>query len=133
MHLLLQTVKLHLLLHPTLPPGHFHETITVPLPAPGKGEDGKMNKEKDKSHLCIGDRVEIAARIGCAKTTVSREVKGHYSVVLESDENGQMGMRTFSWTNNLLIMTACKTDEEKEFYIRACIENHYLFSLTRSI
>ncbi|MGN0830620.1 MAG: helix-turn-helix domain-containing protein [Candidatus Ornithospirochaeta sp.] len=105
-----------------------------------------MNKEKDKSHLCIGDRVEIAtglsqkrtateiaARIGCAKTTVSREVKGHYSVVLESDENGQMGMRTFSWTNNLLIMTACKTDEEKEFYIRACIENHYLFSLTRSI
>ena len=35
---------MHLLLHPTLPPGHFHETITVPLPAPGKGEDEKMNK-----------------------------------------------------------------------------------------
>ena len=29
------------------------------------------------------------------------------------------------WTNNLLIMTACKTDEAKEFYIRACIENRY--------
>ena len=29
------------------------------------------------------------------------------------------------WTNNLLIMTACKTDEAKEFYLRACIENHY--------
>ena len=37
------------------------------------------------------------------------------------------------WTNNLLIMTACKTDEAKEFYIRACIENHYSFGLTRSI
>ena len=27
--------------------------------------------------------------------------------------------------NNLLIMTACKTDEAREFYIRSCIENHY--------
>ena len=29
------------------------------------------------------------------------------------------------WTNYLLIMTACKTDEAKEFYLRACLENHY--------
>ena len=34
-------------------------------------------------------------------------------------------VREISWTNNLLIMTACKTDEVKEFYIRACIENRY--------
>ncbi len=34
-------------------------------------------------------------------------------------------VREISWTNNLLIMTACKTDEAREFYIRACIENHY--------
>ena len=34
-------------------------------------------------------------------------------------------VREISWTNNLLIMTACKTDETKEFYIRACIENRY--------
>ena len=52
-----------------------------------------MKTEKDRSHLGIEDRVEIAAglaerrtateiasRIGCAKTTVSREVKGHCSV-----------------------------------------------------
>ena len=52
-----------------------------------------MKKEKDRSHLGIEDRVEIAtglaerrtateiaSRIGCAKTTVSREVKGHCSV-----------------------------------------------------
>ena len=52
-----------------------------------------MKKEKDRSHLGIEDREEIAAglaerknateiasRIGCAKTTVSREVKGHCSV-----------------------------------------------------
>lgn len=34
-------------------------------------------------------------------------------------------VREKSWTNNLLIMTACKTDEAMEFYIRACIENRY--------
>ena len=34
-------------------------------------------------------------------------------------------VREISWTNNLLIMTACKTDEAKEFYLKACIENHY--------
>ena len=27
--------------------------------------------------------------------------------------------------DNLLIMTVCKTDEAKEFYLEACIENHY--------
>lgn len=52
-----------------------------------------MKKEKDRSHLGIEDRVEIAtglaerrtateiaSRIGYAKTTVSREVKGHCSM-----------------------------------------------------
>lgn len=34
-------------------------------------------------------------------------------------------VREISWTNNLLIMTACKTDEAMEFYIRVYIENHY--------
>ena len=34
-------------------------------------------------------------------------------------------VREISWTNNLLIMTACKTDEAKEFYLKSCIENHY--------
>ena len=95
---------MHLFLHPTLPPVHFHETITVPLPAPGKGEDGKMNKEKDKSHLDIEDRVEIAARIGCAKTTVSREVKGHYSV----ERKGAYG-RSF---NDCANRTDCKVAHE---------------------
>ena len=30
-----------------------------------------------------------------------------------------------SWTNHLLIMSGCKTDEEKEFYIRLCIKENY--------
>ena len=30
-----------------------------------------------------------------------------------------------SWTNHLLIMSSCKTDEEREFYIRLCIKENY--------
>lgn len=30
-----------------------------------------------------------------------------------------------SWMNHLLIMSGCKTDEEREFYIRLCIKENY--------
>ena len=35
-------------------------------------------------------------------------------------------VREISWSNNLLIMTGCKTDEAQEFYIRLCIQNGYV-------
>lgn len=34
-------------------------------------------------------------------------------------------VREITWSNNLLIMAGCKTDESKEFYIRLCIANGY--------
>ncbi len=34
-------------------------------------------------------------------------------------------VREISWSCNLLIMTGCKCDEEREFYLRLCIDNHY--------
>lgn len=34
-------------------------------------------------------------------------------------------VREITWSNNLLIMSGCKTDEAKEFYMRLCIENGY--------
>ena len=34
-------------------------------------------------------------------------------------------VRQISWTNNVLILGATKTMEEKEFYIRMCIKNNY--------
>ena len=74
-----------------------------------------MKKEKDRSHLGIEDRVEIAAglaerrtateiasRIGCAKTTVSREVKEHCSV----ERKGAYG-RNF---NDCARRTDCKVE-----------------------
>lgn len=30
-----------------------------------------------------------------------------------------------SWTNHLLIMSGCKSDEEREFYMRLCIKENY--------
>ena len=34
-------------------------------------------------------------------------------------------VREISWTNNLAIMSACKTDEAREFYLKLCIANRY--------
>ena len=34
-------------------------------------------------------------------------------------------VREITWSNNLLIMSGCKTDEAKEFYMRLCIANGY--------
>ena len=34
-------------------------------------------------------------------------------------------VREIPWTSNLLIMTGCKTDEAREFYLRLCIANRY--------
>ena len=34
-------------------------------------------------------------------------------------------VREITWTNNLLIMSGCKTDEAREFYLRLCITNRY--------
>ncbi|MCC8196992.1 MAG: PDDEXK nuclease domain-containing protein [Ruminococcus sp.] len=34
-------------------------------------------------------------------------------------------VREIAWSNNLAIMSGCKTDEAREFYLRLCIANHY--------
>lgn len=34
-------------------------------------------------------------------------------------------VREISWTNNLIIMSAAKTDEEREFYIKLCMKDGY--------
>ena len=34
-------------------------------------------------------------------------------------------VREITWSNNLLIMAGCKTDESKDFYLRLCIANGY--------
>ena len=94
-----------------------------------------MKKEKDRSHLGIEDRVEIAAglderrtateiasRIVCAKTTVSREVKGHCSV----ERKGAYG-RSF---NDCARRTVCKVE-----IMRCFLYSHekYCFILIKKV
>src|SRR5207247_11278232 len=34
-------------------------------------------------------------------------------------------VRELSWTHNLLILSRCKRVEEREFYVRACLQEHW--------
>ena len=34
-------------------------------------------------------------------------------------------VREISWTNNLLLLSSCKNDESREFYLRLCMQNQY--------
>ena len=94
-----------------------------------------MKKEKDRSHLGIEDMVEIAtglaerrtateiaSRIDCAKTTVSREVKGHCSV----ERKGAYG-RSF---NDCARRTVCKVE-----IMRCFLYSHekYCFILIKKV
>lgn len=36
-------------------------------------------------------------------------------------------LREISWTHNLTIFSRCKTNEEKEFYLRLCIKENYSY------
>ena len=123
----------------------FNEILTIIAKAQSKAL-ASVNREMITLYWEIGRIVsEKTASDGWGKSTVSS-----LSAFLQSKMPGASGfsdkniwrmkqfyetykgnpklsplVREISWTNNLLIMTACKTDEAREFYIRACIENHY--------
>lgn len=44
--------------------------------------------------------------------------------IYETYRNNEI-VTQISWTNHFLIMSGCKTDEEREFYIRLCIKGNY--------
>ncbi|MBP5369633.1 MAG: hypothetical protein J6Z01_14395, partial [Bacteroidales bacterium] len=41
-----------------------------------------------------------------------------------SDEKLSPAVRELSWTHNITIMSRCKTNEERLFYIDMCRRNH---------
>lgn len=51
-------------------------------------------------------------------------MKQFYETYCENEKLSPL-VREIPWTNNLLIMTGCKTDEAREFYLRLCIANRY--------
>ena len=69
---------------------------------------------------------------------ISREIQETFPGIKGFNRRGLYRMKKFyetykdndivtqiSWTNHLLIMSGCKTDEEREFYIRLCIKENY--------
>lgn len=51
-------------------------------------------------------------------------MKQFYETYKENEKLSPL-VREITWSNNLLIMSCCKTDEAKEFYMRLCISNCY--------
>lgn len=51
-------------------------------------------------------------------------MKQFYETYAENDVVTPL-VTQISWTNHLLIMSGCKSDEEREFYIRLCIKEKY--------
>ena len=51
-------------------------------------------------------------------------MKQFYETYKENEKLSPL-VREITWSNNLLIMSGCKTDEAKEFYMRLCIANGY--------
>ena len=88
---------------------------------------------KEKEHVSYGD-----AYID----EISREIQETFPGIKGFNRRGLYRMKKFyetykdneivtplvtqiSWTNHLLIMSGCKKDEEREFYIRLCIKENY--------
>ena len=51
-------------------------------------------------------------------------MKQFYELYAENEKVSPL-VTQLSWTNHLLIMSGCKTDEEREFYIRLAIKERY--------
>ena len=51
-------------------------------------------------------------------------MKQFYETYKDSEKLSPL-VREISWSNNLLILAGCKTDEAREFYLRLCITSHY--------
>lgn len=45
--------------------------------------------------------------------------------IIESDDIRKTILAKISWTHHLIIIGRCKSAEEREFYIRLCIQDHY--------
>ena len=89
------------------------------------------------SELCsassFGDKIidEVAAYIAQENPNIKGfNRRGLYRMkqfyeTYKDDEFVTPLVTQISWTNHLLIMSGCKTDEEREFYIRLCIKENY--------
>ncbi len=106
----------------------------------------KVNEELIKMYWKVGEFLSTGAEqaaFGDAYIDgIAREIQEAFPGIKGFNRRGLYRMKKFyetykdneivtplvtqiSWTNHLLIMSGCKTDEEREFYIRLCIKENY--------
>ena len=106
----------------------------------------KVNEELIKMYWKVGaflsKEAEHVAYGDAYIDEISREIQETFPGIKGFNRRGLYRMKKFyetytdndivtplvtqiSWTNHLLIMSGCKTDEEREFYIRLCIKENY--------
>ena len=106
----------------------------------------KVNEELIQMYWNIGEYLskysETAEYGDSYIETISKEIQAAFPGIKGFNKRGLYRMRQFyeiyknnpnvspmvtqiSWTNHLLIMSGCKSDEEREFYIRLCINENY--------
>ena len=106
----------------------------------------KVNEELIKMYWKVGEflskETEHASYGDAYIDEISREIQETFPGIKGFNRRGIYRMKKFyetykdneivtplvtqiSWTNHLLIMSGCKTDEEREFYIRLCIKENY--------
>ena len=106
----------------------------------------KVNEELIKMYWKVGEflskETEHASYGDAYIDAISREIQETFPGIKGFNRRGLYRMKKFyetykdneivtplvtqiSWTNHLLIMSGCKTDEEREFYIRLCIKENY--------
>ena len=106
----------------------------------------KVNEELIKMYWKVGEflsrETEHAVYGDAYIDEISKEIQETFPEIKGFNRRGLYRMKKFyetykdneivtplvtqiSWTNHLLIMSGCKTDEEREFYIRLCIKENY--------
>lgn len=106
----------------------------------------KVNKELINMYWKVGEflsKESEQATFGDAYIdSIAREIQEAFPGIKGFNRRGLYRMKKFyetykdneivtplvtqiSWTNHLLIMSSCKTNEEREFYIRLCIKENY--------
>ena len=106
----------------------------------------KVNEELIRMYWKVGEflsrGMENASYGDAYIDEISREIQETFPGIKGFNRRGLYRMKKFyetykdndivtplvtqiSWTNHLLIMSGCKTDEEREFYIRLCIKENY--------
>lgn len=106
----------------------------------------KVNEELIKMYWKVGEflskETEHASYGDAYIDEIAREIQETFPGIKGFNRRGLYRMKKFyetykdneivtplvtqiSWTNHLLIMSGCKTDEEREFYIRLCIKENY--------